>query len=295
MAKNSITGGGRVYGVMGDPIRHSFSPTIHNKIYEYMNEDAVYVPFHVLPDGLERAVKGAYALGIRGINVTLPHKINVMKFLCGCDSAAAEIGAVNTLEYTDDGYKGYNTDVIGVEHTFSLRNIELKGRSCLLIGAGGAADAVCYALLRNGASKVYIANRTVSKAYAIKERLESGFDTEIVPIALGNADDVRGVDMVLNGTTLGFGENKHMLPVSIDLFRKNEIEICFDVIYTPWRTEFLKLGADCGAKCINGFDMLIYQGTAAAEIWFEKKFDKDFLYKIRNELKEIFINKEGKN
>ncbi len=293
MIKNSITGGSRVYGVMGDPVGHSFSPEIHNLIYKYIDENAVYVPFHVLPEGLKEAVKGAHSLGICGINVTLPHKKGVLKYLCGIDEATAEIGAVNTLKYTAEGYKGYNTDVVGVEYTFSAREMTLSGRSCLLLGAGGAADAICYALIRNGADKIYIANRTVFKARELKERFK-GFDTEIIPIALADADGVKGIDSVFNGTTLGFEKNEGLSPVSEKLFENNEIEVCFDAIYTPWQTEFLKIGENAGAKCINGFDMLIYQAAAAEEIWFERKFNREFLYKIRNELKEIFINKEGK-
>ncbi|MCC8098427.1 MAG: shikimate dehydrogenase [Eubacterium sp.] len=292
--KNSISGKTKIFGVIGDPIGHSFSPEIHNEIYSLTGENAAYVPFNVKPDNLEAAVKGAYGLGILGLNVTLPHKKEVIKYLSGTDSDAELIGAVNTLKYTENGYIGYNTDIIGIEYSFSAAGISLKNRSCLVLGAGGASDALCIALLRGGAKKLYIANRTFEKAEALRKRLEGKYNTEIRALALAEANKVPEVDIVLNGTTLGFGKNADLSPLPEDFFSGRNVEICFDVIYTPWETRLLKSAAEAGVLCINGFDMLVYQGAASEEIWFSKKYDESFLNKIKNKLKEQFLlTKEG--
>ncbi len=292
-AELNISGKTTVFGVMGDPIDHSFSPEIHNTIYSLTGKAAAYVPFNVKAKNLEAAVKGAYSLGIRGLNVTLPHKKEVMKYLKGLDSEAELIGAVNTLKYTEGGYIGYNTDIIGIEYSFFTRNISLKDRCCLVLGAGGAADALCAAMLKNGAKRLYIANRTFEKAAELKDRLEGRYNSEIIPLRLSEAGKAENVDIVLNGTTLGFGKNSHICPLPDDFFEGREVEICFDAVYTPWETLFLKRAAAAGAYCINGFDMLVYQGAASEEIWFSEKYNESFLNKIKDNLKEQFLLKEG--
>ncbi|MCD7904546.1 MAG: shikimate dehydrogenase [Clostridiales bacterium] len=292
---NSISGSTKIYGVIGDPIGHSFSPEIHNAVYSLTGERAVYVPFNVKKDGLEAAVKGAYSLGIKGLNVTLPHKKEVIKYLRGLEGDSGLIGAVNTLKYTEKGYIGYNTDVTGIEYSFSTRGISLKDRTALVLGAGGASDALCAALLKNGAKRIYIANRTFEKALALKELLEKSYNTEIIPLSLEEAEKVGDADIVLNGTTLGFGKNSGLSPLSEAFFSRNRIEICFDVIYTPWETRLLKDAKEAGAFCINGFDMLIYQGAASAEIWLSKKYDESFLNKLKNNLKEQFLTTQKGN
>ncbi|MCD8089098.1 MAG: shikimate dehydrogenase [Clostridiales bacterium] len=289
----SISGKTEIYGVIGDPVDHSFSPQIHNTLFSLSGKTAAYVPFNVKPENLEAAVKGAYGLNIRGLNVTLPHKKEVIKYLEGIEPEAELIGAVNTLKYTEGGYIGCNTDIIGIEYSFFTRGISLNGRRCLVLGAGGASDALCAAVLKNGAACVYIANRTVEKAFDLKYRLEKQYSAEIIPLSLSEAEEkARNVDIVLNGTTLGFGKNAGLSPLSQDFFKGGRVEICFDAIYTPWETTLLKYASDAGAVCINGFDMLVYQGTASEEIWFSEKYSDDFLNKIKNNLKEKFL-KEG--
>lgn len=289
---NILSGKTKVFGIIGYPVAHSFSPEIHNTIFSLTGEQSVYVPFRVSPEGLENAVKGAYELGIRGINVTLPHKIEVIKFLKDTDPTARAVGAVNTLKYTEEGYIGYNTDVIGAEYTFTLRNISLKNKTALLLGAGGAADAVCYSMLKNGVKKLYIANRTLKRAEELKERMSKIFGAEIITLPLERANTARDADIVLNTTTLGFEGREEYTPLEKEFFIENNVEICFDAIYSPWETRLLREAKDCGVQCINGFDMLIYQGAASSEIWHEKKYDRDFLNSLEKNLKKIYKEKK---
>lgn len=292
MTEDIISGKTALYGVIGDPIAHTFSPEIHNTILKALGIPAVYVPMRVRPHMLEAAVKGAFSLNIKGFNVTLPHKREIIKYLEKTDETAAKIGAVNTVKYTESGYVGYNTDVIGVERTFMQRNINLKGRSCLLIGAGGAADAICFCLLKNGVEKLYIANRTVSKAQELKAHMAKYFDAEIIPIKLDEVFKAENTSIVLNATTLGFEGKEELSPLPEEFFDKNNVEVCFDAIYSPWETRLLREADKRDILCINGFDMLFYQAAAAAEIWFERKFSGEFLNNIKKELTKLYKKKK---
>ena len=133
-----IDGKTLVLGLIGDPVEHTLSPLIHNSFAECLGLDSAYLPFHVAKEGndLEEAVRGAYALGIRGLNVTVPHKTNVMRFLKAADPAAEKIGAVNTLVRAEGGFIGYNTDITGLDRDLAAHGEELKGKNVLLIGAG---------------------------------------------------------------------------------------------------------------------------------------------------------------
>ena len=124
IVNSSITGKTSVFGLIGDPVEHTFSPPIHNSLKNVLNENFVYVPFHVPTGQVEVAMKGAYSLGIKGLNVTVPHKKEVIPFLCGIEKRAEAIGAVNTLKYTENGYFGYNTDILGI--LYSLQNTFTK-------------------------------------------------------------------------------------------------------------------------------------------------------------------------
>ena len=284
MVDNSVKGKTAVYGVIGCPIEHTFSPAIHNTMAKTLNKDMIYEAFRVEKDNLESAIKGAYSLGIKGLNVTVPHKVEVMKCLCDIDKRAKVIGAVNTLKYTENGYVGYNTDIIGVYYAIKNKGFDVKGKTVLLLGACGvmAAD--------NGAKMLYIANRTVSKADKLAESIRAEYpDTEIKTLSIDDIYDIPNVDIVLNATVIGFGENKGLSPIKDTGFYKAKgVEMVFDAIYSPWETQLLK---DCrkeGITGINGFDMLVYQAVAAEEIWFDEEIDPQLTEKARKELSDFY-------
>ena len=162
-----IDGKTRTLGLLGDPVEHTMSPLIHNTLSEKLGLNNVYVPFHTKAENLEAAVKGAYALNILGLNVTVPHKNEVMQYLSELDEGGQAIGAVNTLVRTENGYKGYNTDMMGLLREVRSYGVELDGQDVIILGAGGAAKAVAYMCVSNGAGHVYILNRTVAKAQAL--------------------------------------------------------------------------------------------------------------------------------
>ena len=288
MVDNSVKGKTAVYGVIGCPIEHTFSPAIHNTMAKTLNKDMIYEAFRVEKDNLESAIKGAYSLGIKGLNVTVPHKVEVMKCLCDIDKRAKVIGAVNTLKYTENGYVGYNTDIIGVYYAIKNKGFDVKGKTVLLLGAGGAGNA-CGVMAADN-KMLYIANRTVSKADKLAESIRAEYpDTEIKTLSIDDIYDIPNVDIVLNATVIGFGENKGLSPIKDTGFYKAKgVEMVFDAIYSPWETQLLK---DCrkeGITGINGFDMLVYQAVAAEEIWFDEEIDPQLTEKARKELSDFY-------
>ena len=228
MVDNSVKGKTAVYGVIGCPIEHTFSPAIHNTMAKTLNKDMIYEAFRVEKDNLESAIKGAYSLGIKGLNVTVPHKVEVMKCLCDIDKRAKVIGAVNTLKYTENGYVGYNTDIIGVYYAIKNKGFDVKGKTVLLLGAGGAGNACGVMAADNGAKMLYIANRTVSKADKLAESIRAEYpDTEIKTLSIDDIYDIPNVDIVLNATVIGFGENKGLSPIKDTGFYKAKgVEWC---------------------------------------------------------------------
>ncbi len=293
MVKNFINGETQVFGVIGDPISHTFSPQIQNSFAEGKN--IAYLPFNVKKCGLEAAVKGAYALGIKGLNVTVPHKKDVMNYLCDIDKRAMQIGAVNTLKYCENGYIGYNTDYIGILYSLKSKSVEIKNKNVLLFGAGGSACAAAVMAASEGAKKLIIANRTKENAQKLKRHINKYYETEILVVDLNLKGFNEICDVAINTTTMGFGKNIGLSPINnLDDFKRLDIKACFDAVYAPWRTKFLKDAQSLGITAINGFDMLVYQAVAAQEIWFEKKYDEQIKENLRSELELYYKKYVGK-
>jgi shikimate dehydrogenase len=164
---NDINGYTRTCGLIGNPVEHTLSPVIHNTLSMVLGKNLTYVPFHVETGRLEDAVKGAFALNLLGINVTVPYKSDVIPYLDDIDPLASNIGAVNTLVRTEKGYKGYNTDMPGLYRAMCEDGVKVKGQKVLILGAGGVAMM----LLDKGAKEVIILNRTVEKAQSIADEV----------------------------------------------------------------------------------------------------------------------------
>lgn len=284
---NNFTGKTNVYGIIGDPVEHSFSPVIHNTIAAAINENFVYVPFHVLKGNTETALKGAFELGIKGLNVTVPHKKDVIKSLCEIEKRAEAIGAVNTLKYTENGYVGYNTDILGILYSFLKRGIYIKNKNVLIIGAGGSACAALVLAVSEGANSVVVANRTEENAIKLKNHVLKYYNNANISVC--GIDDIYNIekcDIVIQTTTLGFGKNVGLSPVKDKNFFKDKgVSAVFDTIYIPEKTKFLEDAESFGITAINGFEMLIYQGVAASEIWLDRIYDDVFKDKLLNMLK----------
>ncbi|MBQ9519249.1 MAG: shikimate dehydrogenase [Firmicutes bacterium] len=281
----------KVFAVLGDPIAHSLSPMIQNYAAALDNTDTVYHAFLVLPENLENAVKGGFALGISGFNITVPHKKNVMKYLCGLDKNAEAIGAVNTLKLTENGYIGYNTDIIGAYYALETNGIEIKNRTVLILGAGGAGNACAAMAASRGAKKVYIANRTVKTAKDLAEHLLKYYDTKISAVGMDEIYNLTA-DIVINCTTLGFGGKADMTPINdVNWYKKAGVSAVFDAVYSPWETRFLREAKAEGIKTVNGFPMLVYQALAAREIWIDISYSPQQRQAVCDELTKMYLSK----
>lgn len=264
----SVRGTARVCGILANPVEHSMSPMLQNLYGESTGTDLVYVPFKVKEEELQTAVLGAFALNILGMNVTVPHKQAVMKYLDGIDEAAREVGAVNTLVRTERGYKGYNTDVEGLRRAVEEAGFTVKGRDCLLIGAGGAARAAACMMARAQAGSVTVLNRSLEKAeeLAAHGNRMAGRDF-MKALPLSRWKELSGKRyLAVQCTSVGMHPAVEAAPVEDRAFYQL-IEEALDVIYTPAETKFMRLVREAGGRAVNGLKMLVYQGAASYELW----------------------------
>ena len=256
----------KVIGLIGHPVGHSFSPIMHNAAFKDKGLNYVYVAFDVLPENLKYVIDGAKALGIVGFNVTIPHKIKIMKYLDEIDKDAKLIGAVNTIKIEEGKAIGYNTDGIGARKALEEEIGKVKDKNIVIFGAGGAARAVAFELAKD--NNITIANRTVEKAEAlakeISEKLNKKFGEEVKFSGLDI--DLDGIDIIINATPIGMYPNVDVEPI-VKAEKLREDMVVMDLIYNPLETVLLKEAKKVNAKTINGLGMLIYQGAVAFKIW----------------------------
>lgn len=279
-----INGHTKQLGIIGYPVEHSFSPVMHNFISETIHNNYVYSAWCVKPENLEKAIDGIRALGISGINVTAPHKVEVMKYLDCISDVAKELGSVNTVVNRDGKLYGYNTDADGFCMALDKAGIQIKGSKILIIGAGGVVRPTLIRLIDNGAAEITVVNRTKSKAMAMAEDIlnTKGFKvrTEI---------DKLKFDIVINTTSAGMEPQENVLPIDSieeinDLSFIDENTAVVDMIYNPDETLFLKKARENGAKTLNGLGMLIYQGIIAYELFTDTKLPSDMGERIKKEV-----------
>ena len=285
-----IKGTTRVCGLIGNPVGHSVSPAIHNNLARLTGKDMVYTTFKVERGDVEAAVRGAYSLNILGLNVTVPHKSEVIDSLVDIDPLAKAIGAVNTLVRVDGGFKGYNTDILGLARELEDEGIELADSKVIILGAGGAARAITFLCSSKGAKKIYLLNRSVDKAQDIA--VNTHFNNEkVIPMNIADYADIPGDDyIVIQTTSVGLHPNDTAVVIDDESFYK-KAAVGVDIIYNPAETMFMKLIKAQGKKAYNGLKMLLYQGVSAYELWNDCKITKeeaDEVYKCLQ--KELGIN-----
>jgi shikimate dehydrogenase len=264
-----ITAKTRVVGVFGHPVHHSLSPPMHNAAFEALGLDYRYFAFDVRPEMLRRAVEGLRALQMVGVNVTIPHKEKVIRYLDQLSPEARLMGAVNTIENRDGQLIGHNTDGMGFILAFQEAfGQPVEGRRVLLLGAGGAARAVAIQLMSHGVSEMIIANRTYVRARRLVKAI-----TENFPGASALAIRLQGeslkkfclrADLLINATSTGLMADSS-LNFSPSIFRSSML-VC-DLTYNPPQTPFLKMAASADCKTMNGVGMLLHQGALAFRIW----------------------------
>ena len=280
-----ITGKTRLLAVIGAPIGHSLSPIIQNAALHAAGLDYVYTALPVRADALASAVRGLCDAGIAGFNVTIPFKTAIIPLLDALSEDARRIQAVNTVVVEDGRLVGYNTDVAGFLAGFAERGIALTGKNAVLIGAGGAARAALWGLLRSGVSSVAIGVRSVEKGAALAADFAADGDVQAVSF-----DDAAWIaacsdaDIVVQTTPLGMTPHTDAMP-PVDAAVINPSAVVYDLIYTPAETHFLREARARGCETINGETMLVAQGAEAFHLWAGVRPDMELMKRtLREEL-----------
>ncbi|WP_296890973.1 shikimate dehydrogenase [uncultured Methanobrevibacter sp.] len=266
-----IKGSTNIVGLIGHPVEHSFSPPMHNAAFKKLGMDYVYTAFDVDPYKLKEAIDGARALNIKGFNVTIPHKIEVMKYLAEIDEIASLIGAVNTIDFKD--LKGYNADGIGaIKAIGEVTNV--KNKNIVIVGAGGASRAISFYLAKYGADSLTILNRNVDKAQGLaSDVLSSGLIDDVESNSIDSMD-LTDADILINTTPVGMHPNVDDTPIALAGDMHEDL-VVFDAVYNPNETGLLKEAVKASAKPVYGIKMLLYQGAESFEIWTGKKAPVD--------------------
>jgi shikimate dehydrogenase len=283
--KNNIAATTRYVAVYGHPVKHSASPAMHNAALAHMGLDWRYLAFDVHPEHLSEAIAGARRMKFVGLNLTVPHKLLAIDLVDELDSSAKDWGAVNTIliearcgsedwkpiRLCDSGKiietrsRGFNTDAYGLVRAIEEDlGLTIRGRTILLLGAGGAGRAAALKFAAEGAKKLYLVNRTRDKAEEVAREIRKRCPE--VEVDLGCPDASTLVDLVLNATSLGLNA-ADPLPFARSEFSLNRAGAAYDMIYRPAETPFLAEAARVGVKTANGLGMLLYQGAKALEIW----------------------------
>ena len=260
-----ISAKARLAGVMGWPVDHSLSPRLHGYWLEANGIDGTYLPLAIAPEHFAEALRVLALLGFRGVNVTVPHKEAALDAVDVADPLARRIGAVNTITVRDDGsLEGSNTDAYGFIEQLkaTVPDWQASGGPAVIIGAGGAARAICVALLDAGVAEIRIVNRTLGRAEALATAV--GEPVRVLPWT-GRANAVGDAALVVNTTTLGMTGQP-----ALDLEAKsiNDDAVVCDIVYAPLQTPLLRAAAVRGLRTVDGLGMLIHQARPGFEAWF---------------------------
>ncbi|MDY0189408.1 MAG: shikimate dehydrogenase [Desulfuromonas sp.] len=289
-----IDGTTQIYGIIGDPVAHSLSPVMQNAAFAACGIDAVYVPFHVASAGLAAAVAGMRALGVQGINVTIPHKESILPLLDAVDRGAELIGAVNTVINKSGTLVGYNTDGLGLLHSLQsdLQVVLSAETEVIILGAGGAARAAIVTIAQQGVRSITILNRSEQRAQALVARYSAQFPQVTFRSAAyitnrgatgdtgcGSSAYLRSTSeaqtteyfkkchLIVNSTSIGLsGESFNVIPWK----NVNKTAVVYDMIYAAHATPLVRAATEAGFVACDGLGMLAAQGEAAFELWTGK-------------------------
>ncbi|MGA9379233.1 MAG: shikimate dehydrogenase [Phormidium sp.] len=269
-----ITGKTKLLGVIGNPIEHSLSPVMHNAAITKLGLDYVYLPFPIKPEELHIAISGFAAIGLIGFSVTIPHKQAIIPLLTEVSPIAKEIGAVNTVWRSENGWNGTNTDVEGFVAPLKNYNQNWSQTTALILGCGGAARAVVAGCAQLNCAKIRVVGRDLQKLKAFQNSWQNSqlavnlsvYHWEQLP------DLISESNLLVNTTPVGMYPHVDESPVSAELMEKLPGNaIAYDLIYTPNPTKFLQIAKEQGAEAIDGLEMLVQQGAAALKIWLKQQ------------------------
>lgn len=280
-----IKGSTNVVGLIGNPVEHSFSPPMHNAAFDALGLDYAYVAFDVLPENLGDAIRGADSLNIKGFNVTIPHKINVMQYLNEIDEVAKLIGAVNTIDFKT--MKGYNTDGIGAIK--AIREVtDIKDKKVVLAGAGGASRAISFYLAKEQPEEIVILNRNTKKAENLATDVSN---SKLADDVCGDSIDkiesyLNDCDILIDSTPLGMYPHVDNSPIATAEMMHEDL-VVNDIVYNPNETVLLKEAIKAGANPVYGIKMLLYQGAESFRIWTGQEPPVDVMEKALKETLNI--------
>jgi len=281
----------QIIGIIGHPIKHSYSPFIHNVAIELKKIDYVYLPFDIPSSNLRSALKGMTALGIRGLNVTIPHKEAAIQYMNNLSEEVTMIGSINTIVNDQGKLIGHNTDAYGILETLLPFKDDIFGNQVCVIGAGGSARTVIYTLIRHfKPKKLFIINRNERRAENLKdfftEKMKFSFikTKELIPPAAFEV--MKDSKLIIHATPVGMNPNESdSITTSPDVFQRGQI--VFDLVYNPQHTLLLKTAIKAGAKTVNGMSMLVNQAAKSFELWTGVDFPKE---EVQKSLQLYLIN-----
>lgn len=265
----------KTYAVIGDPIDHTLSPNIHNAAFRELGLDCTYIGYRIPKGELSAGIESLKKIKISGFNVTIPHKVEMIKFLDNVSEECSVIGATNTVSNVDGRLRGYNTDMDGFLDPLKRRNLSVKDSSVLLIGAGGAARAITAGFAKEKAKKITIANRTLQNGNALAQFAHKiGIDANAITIDQVG-ESASEYNFIVNATSVGLKNE----PSPISTKTINEKTIVYDIVYKPINTDLIKKSKENGATIVYGYEMLLGQAVIAFKIWHEMEAPYDSMKK----------------
>jgi len=261
----------KLFAIIGDPVERSLSPAMHNAAFRALGLDCRYIAIQVPKGTLADVVKAMRKLRITGFNVTHPHKVEIVRLLDRLDESAKLVGAVNTVKTERGKLIGYNTDGAGAVRALEREVGKLAGRRVVLLGAGGAARAIAFSLVKAGA-KLTLANRTASKARRLAAEIKRKLGVEVAVVSIKKralTEAIKRADLLINATTIGMAPKVNETLVTADMMHRRLV--VNDIVYEPLQTKLLREAKCAGAKTVNGLGMLVNQGALALEIWTWKR------------------------
>lgn len=266
------------YGLLGEKLSHSLSPEIHSEILKLMNKAGGYKLFEVDRDRLNDFTEALKLLKIKGCNVTIPYKKDIMQYVDFLSDEANKIGAINTICLNEGKLYGYNTDYFGFEYMLKVSNIDVKDKLVVMLGNGGASRAVLHYLIDNNAKEVYIVSRNPKKD-----------DFSLENVKLISYEELRSLkgDILINATPVGMYPNIEESPVTKEVI--NNFDTLVDLIYNPMETKFLSYGKELNKKIVGGLYMLVGQAAKAQEIWQDTVVNEAIIEEIYNKINKNFL------
>lgn len=262
------------YGLLGEKLGHSYSPKIHHLILEKLNLEGSYNLFEVEKENLYKSVQGLKLLGAKGINVTIPYKIQIMQYLDNISEEAKKIGSINTISFKKGILTGYNTDYHGFGASLKQAHVDISNKKAVVLGSGGASKAVVQYAMDNGMNEIIYVSREINEAKSIND---------FKVISYNDIDNLKNQDILINCTPCGMYPNIEHSPVKKSVLSKFTVVV--DLIYNPEETLLLKQSKNLGLKTVNGLYMLVAQAAAAQEIWQDVTINKELVEDIYNKIK----------